>query len=166
MDRQLSTGEVAIKTVWRRPDSAVREDAKSLWKRLDILPAGVDPDVRADELCIVAYVGGQIAGVCTAVIEKFEFLRQRIAMLRVLVAPEIRSRGIQGHLCRAAFAELSRWSLENPAEAVMGMGLIVQNEMLAARKSPAVYRDTGLALVGYTARGERFMVAWFDHARV
>lgn len=152
--------------VWRKPDAKVREDAKALWARLKALPPDIDPEARADELCVVAYVGDQLAAVSTAELARLDFLRQRFAFWRVLVAPEFRrnalSREIQGRSRQA----LEAWSVDHPEENVLGMATIVQNERVLALPRRAIWRSSGLALVGYTDKNEQIRVAWFDHALV
>lgn len=155
-----------VRAVWGEPDLKVRADAVALWAELGILPAQVDPESRADELCTVAYVGERLVGVCTVTFQRLESLRRRFGFFRVLVHPDFRRLGINGELNHAAHDAIEAWSRAHPDEKVMGMAAIIQNRGLLASRQPAFYPGRGLTLVGYTAGGERIRVAWFAHARL
>lgn len=161
-----ATDGIVYRTAWRRSDQVLRAKAKALWRELGILPPGADPEERADQLCVAAFDGEQLAGVCTAVIDTLPQVRQKIALLRMLVAPAWRDRRISRQLTNAAYDVLERWSLDHPEAALMGTGVIVQNPDLHAHRTFAISPTTGLALIGYTRGGERIRVAWFPHAQI
>jgi hypothetical protein len=162
----LSSSEVVFTNVWRRNDPEAREAAKQLWKQLGVLPPGVDPDARADELCVVAHAGDTLAAVCTAQVGRLESLREKFAMVRTLVAPEFRRLTINSLIAARAYETLRAWSLAHPEEALMGMGGIGQSEAFTGRKRPAVLPRARMTVVGWNARDERVRVAWFPHAQV
>lgn len=37
--------DVAMRKAWRQADPAIEADAKALWRRLSVLPEGVDADL-------------------------------------------------------------------------------------------------------------------------
>jgi hypothetical protein len=159
--------------VWRSATAGMRADAKALWTRLGILPSGVDADKRADELCAVAYQGTELVGVSTAGIARIESLRQKFAMVRVLVIPRFRSYLMSWKLSGIAYDGLQAWSQSNPHEQVMGMGSVIENEGVNAMRSPPFWPlrpgdppRSGSVLIGYTDKNEQVRVAWFDHAIV
>ena len=162
------TGELGIewRTAWLKKDPTIEADAKALWRRLSVLPGGVDPDLRAEELVSAAYAGDQLAAVSTAFVRPLEFLRQRFAMFRCVVAPEFRRHSVARKIAGHSRGVLEQWSYDHPEEAVMGMATVVQNADIQAKSRGAIWRSSGLALVGYSAEGEEIRVAWFDHARV
>lgn len=157
---------IEVRPVWPRADAAVREDVMALWRRLGALPADVDPEARADELCAVAYVDGEPAGASTAVIAPLAPLRARFAMVRVFVAPEFRRMGLNNRLTAIGQAALERWSLDHPQDQLAGRASIIQSELLASGYRPATHPQTGSTMVGYTNKDEPIRVAWFAHARV
>jgi len=158
--------EIELRTVWRQDDAAIKADVKALWRRLSILPGGVDAETRADEIVCAAYCDGVLAGVSTAFIRELEFLRQRFAMLRGVVAPEFRRQHLGGRLLVQSRDVLERWSREQPGERVMGVAAVVQSPNLLSKPRKAVSPLGGFVLVGYTQQGEQIRVAWFDHAYV
>ena len=81
---------VIVKIGWRLHDPVIEAEAEDLWRRLKVLPRGVDPKRRAKEIVATAYVDGRMAGVATAVVENVALVRQRFAMWRCAVAPESR----------------------------------------------------------------------------
>lgn len=157
---------VEWRTAWRLADPKIEADAKALWRRLSVLPEGVDPDLRADELVSAAYVGDQLVAVSTAFIREIEFLRRRFAMFRCVVAPEFRRHSVSRKISGHSREVLEKWSFDRPEEEVMGMATVVQNDEIKAKPRGAIWRSSGLTLVGYTNDGEEIRVAWFDHARV
>ena len=157
---------IELRVGWRKSDPAIEADAKALWARLGVLPGGIDPDLRADEIVTAGYVDCELAAVSTAFVRELPFLRQRFAMLRILVAPEFRlhsiSRLVSGHDRKV----LEEWALAHPEENCAGLATVHQADKRNQRKSRPVKRASGLTLVGYTPEDEKIFVAWFDHVRV
>ena len=157
--------------VWPDPGPSVRAEAQALWARLGVLPPGVDPEARAAQLCVVGHAKGRLIAVSSAEVAYLPILRQRFAMLRVFVDPEVRSGDVLRRLARSAHARLEDWSSANPGERVMGMGAVFENPRLGKvlpvwRMRPGDSPMSGLVLVGYTERGEQIRVSWFKHARL
>jgi hypothetical protein len=155
-----------LRVGWKRADPAIEADAKALWARLAVLPGGIDPYLRADEIVSAGYVDDQLASVTTAFVRDLPFLRQKFAMLRVLVAPEFRLHSISRLISSHSRDVLEQWSEEHPEEAVAGMATVHQADLRNNRKSRPVKRGSRMVLVGYTTEGEKILVAWFDHVRV
>jgi hypothetical protein len=151
---------------WLAADPAIEADAKALWRRLSLLPAGVDPDLRAGEIVSAAYVDGALAAVSTAFVREIDFLRARFAMFRCVVAPEFRRHSVARKIAGHSREVLEQWSYDHQGEGVLGMATVVQSEDLVGKPRRAIWRTSGLALVGYTDDGEQIRVAWFDHAQV
>lgn len=162
------TGELGVewRDGWLKKDPAIEADAKALWRRLALLPEGVDPDLRADEIICAAYVGDAMASVATAFVREIEFLKARFAMFRCVVAPEFRRHSVSRQIARVAREILEKWSFDHPDVDVAGMATVVQSREIAGKPRGAVWRSSGLVLVGYTPADEQIRVAWFDHARV
>ncbi|MGH7023794.1 MAG: hypothetical protein ACREEB_09410 [Caulobacteraceae bacterium] len=154
---------------WRARDQAVEADAKELWRQLSVLPEGVDPDLRAEEILSLAYVDDTLAAVSTAFIREIEFLKARFAMLRCIVAPAWRHHNIARVITGHSKGVLEAWSQAHPEERVMGMAGVVQNAEILRNPNIGglpIWPTSGLTLVGYTPKGEQIRVAWFEHARV
>ena len=162
------TAELGVewRTAWKQADTAIEADAKSLWRQLSLLPGGVDPDLRADELVSAAYADGALVAVSTAFVREIEFLRARFAMFRCVVSPDFRGHSVARKIAGHSREVLEQWSYEHPELAVKGMATVVQNADIMAKSRGAIWRTSGLTLVGYTDEGEPIRVAWFDHAVV
>lgn len=158
--------DVVIRTAWKRADPVIETDAKALWRRLSVLPEGVDADLRADEIVSAAYVGDALAGVSTAFVRELEFLRHRFYMFRGLVAPEFRKHNIGRRLLANVRDVLEPWARDHPEEGIMGIAGVIQNPVLVERPRLPTSPVGAFTLVGYTDSGEQIRVAWFDHARV
>jgi GNAT superfamily N-acetyltransferase len=158
--------DVDMKPAWRKADPGIEADAKALWRRLSVLPEGVDMDLRAEEIVVAAYVGEELAGVSTAFIRPIEFLRHRFAMLRGMVAPEFRMHNIGRRLVFHSRLVLEEWAREHPEEGVMGVAGVLQNRGLVEKPRLPTSPVGAFTLVGYTDAGEQIRVAWFDHVRV
>ena len=164
--RAPPTEGFALRPAWRRDDPAIEADAIAFWRRLAILPGKVAPEARAKELVAAAYKDGRLVGVTTATLDRLEFLRARLAMLRGAVDPEFR-RGRAG-LALALYSRdlIARWSSDHPDERVAGLGAIVESPDLIARQREPVWPQTGFVLVGYTKDGRQIRVSWFENFRL
>jgi hypothetical protein len=165
LDDTASLG-IVWQTAWKLADPKIEADAKSLWRQLGVLPGGIDPNLRAEELVSAAYSGDALAAVSTAFVRDIPFLRQRFAMFRCVVAPEFRKHSVARKIAGHSKEVLEQWSYDNPGEGVMGMATVVQNADIMAKSRGAIWRSSGLTLVGYTDDDEEIRVAWFEHARV
>lgn len=161
------TAELGVewRSGWLAADPAIEADAKALWRRLSLLPGGLDPDQRAAEIVSAAYVQGELAAISTAFVREIEFLRARFAMFRCVVAPEFRRHSVARKIAGHSREVLEQWAYDHD-QGVMGMATVVQSEDLVGKPRRAVWRTSGLTLVGFTDEGEQIRVAWFDHAAV
>ncbi|MFO1014083.1 MAG: hypothetical protein U1E50_19480 [Caulobacteraceae bacterium] len=148
---------------WRRQDPGLEADAKAFWVDNRLLTPGESVEQRAKQINLCAYVEGRLVGVTTASLRDTPFLRTRLAMHRVAVAPDMARHHLAHWLTVRSIEILEAWSLSHPEEKVTGVGAVIQAP-LDSRRQP-VWR-TGLDLVGYTAQNEQFRVAWFPHARL
>jgi GNAT superfamily N-acetyltransferase len=160
------TEEFELRPAWRRDDAAIGADAIDFWRRLAILPDKVSPEARASELVAAAYKEGQLIGVTTATLDRLEFLRARLAMLRGAVDPEFRRGRVGFALALYSRDLLERWSYDHPLERVAGLGAIVESPDLIARQREPFWPQTRFGLVGYTKDGRQIRVSWFENFRL
>lgn len=157
---------VSWRPAWRLGDPQIEADARAFWARLGALPEGVDPDLRADELVCLAYAGGEVIAAATAFVRPIEFLRAKFAMFRCSVDPHRRMHNVAVVCTGVAREILEAWAAAHPEEEVKGMATILQNQDMLAQSRGAIWRTSGLTLVGYTAADEQIRVAWFEGVRV
>jgi hypothetical protein len=155
-----------IRPAWRLDDARIEADATAFWRRLDILPPDVTPEVRAKELGAVAYKDGRIVGVTTAGIVRLEQVRARLAMLRGAVDPEHRRSYLAQALALYTRELVERWSMAHPEEKVAGLGAIIESPDLVARQKQPFWPMTRLGLIGFTADGRQIRVSWFVDFRL
>ena len=158
--------ELTYRTAWRRRDPQIERDAEQFWLANNALPANISAEERLAELCAATYSGDQMVAVSTASIRMISFLRSKLAMFRVLVAPDFRVDQVASVLAVYSRDLLESWSKAHPDEGVMGLGAVIQSRVLVKNIPEAVYPDTKLALVGYTQEGYQMRVYWFAHATV
>jgi hypothetical protein len=158
--------KTVIKSAWRLRDEVMERDLRAFWRETGLLPDTADAAQRARDLCVVAYDGECFVGEVEARIRRLQFVRARIAMLKVAVVREHRAGHLASEMVIEAQRLLERWSLEHPEEKVMGIGGVVQTRALGDKLREPIFKPFGLVLVGYTARGEQIRLAWFPHARV
>ena len=158
--------DIEFRAAWLRNDEAIEHDAERFWRAQNALPRGVDAGTRLSQLCAVAYAGGELIAVSTAAIRMMDFLRCKLAMFRVLVAPETRFNQVASRLAVFSRDLLENWSRENPDQGVMGLGAVIQSRVLVEHNPYAVYPDTKLAFIGYTQEGYQMRVYWFAHATI
>lgn len=161
--RDQPATDVDVKPAWRRRDGAIEGDAIAFWRRLGILPPGVDPEQRADELVAAAYRRDELIGVSTAVPERIESLRARFFMLRAAVDPGHRRTHAAIALLVHSRDLLEHWAADHPEEKMAGIGAIIENEEVAARLAEPYWPVTRLGLVGHLPNGQQIRVAWFRH---
>jgi hypothetical protein len=159
--------EITFRPAWRLNDAQVGHDARELWASVE----AIDPEVleaRAGELVAAAYTGARLVSVATAELSYRARLNARLAMYRTYVIPEERRNLMSRKLAVFSRDVLERWSADNPAEKVLGMGALIQAHEYSDRQRNPVWREMGLNLdfVGFTPEGYQLRVAWFQHARL
>lgn len=157
--------DVDFRPAWRLDDPQIEADAVDFWRRINILPPGIEPEERAKELICVAYKEGRIVGVHTARLGQVELVRARLAMLRSAVDPAYRTGRVSFGLSMYARDILERWSIANPDEKLAGMGAVIESKELAGREKQPFWPNTRFGVVGYTAEGRQIRVSWFEHFR-
>jgi len=158
--------EIAYRDAWHRKDPVIERDAELLWRAQEALLRDADVGARLGEICAAAYRGSQLVGLATARIREIPPLRCRLAMFRCLIVPEARLAQVASRLTVFARDLLEAWSKDNPNEAVLGLGAIIQSRLLVEHNPYAVYPDTKLSFIGYTQEGYQMRVYWFAHARI
>jgi hypothetical protein len=157
--------EIVFKPAWRKDDPELERDAIAFWRRMKILPPNVRPEDRAKELCAVIYKDGEAVGVSTITLDYMKQFRGRLAMWRISIAPFFRRRDLATELGIFTRDVMEQWSLENPAEGVMGVGAVIQARQLIQQR-PSVYWPGGMMFMGYMPSGHPLRVCWFKHAVV
>lgn len=151
-----------LRPAWRLEDPRIEADAIAFWTRLGILPPGVAPAKRAKELVAVVYKDDAVVGVQTAVIEKVEQVRARLAMIRGAVDPAHRRRHVATALTLYSRALLQAWSREHPDEQLGGLGALVGGEQLAERAKQGFWPQTRFILAGFRPDGRQLRISWFE----
>lgn len=165
-DEPESGGEFEVRVAWRRDDSRIEADAIEMWTRLAILPANVKPEERAKELVVAAYKGGRLAAVCTAVVERVDFLRARFLVLRSMTHPDFRRTHAQVALTLPTKRTLEEWAAAHPGEKIAGVIGFVEPGIWGEIAQSPVSGPWPLTLVAYTPEGHQVRAAWFDHYRL
>jgi hypothetical protein len=158
--------ELRFVQAWRRDDPRCVADAKAFWRQM-----GMTDDVaeqRAGELCVVAYLGENLAGVSTAKPREFEPLKARFVHLRCAVSPAARRKDVAARIIGHTRTVLEAWAADNPDEKLAGMLAVLQSNELREKQREPIWPIYGidLTLIGYTSRGEQIRVGWFRHARL
>jgi len=166
IDKSQFDDEYELRLAWRRNDPAIERDAELFWRGNNALPRGEDVERRLSELCAVAYGADGLAAVATARIRTIDFLRTKLAMLRVFVAPGARVQNLARRLTVLCRDALEIWSKQHPEEEVMGVGTVVQSRLVVKNAPFAVYPTTKMIFVGYTQEGYQVRVYWFTHATI
>jgi hypothetical protein len=157
--------EITFHTAWRKADPDLERDAKAFWQSNRFkLPARVDPDKRARQLCAVAYSGERPVGVSTATLEMVEQFRCRMAVYRCAVRIGLRRTPLSWRITEYSRDVIEQWSLENPSEKVMGLMAVIQSRELVLRYPEVVMPAANLVFVGFNPMGFPIRVSWFKHA--
>ena len=157
---------VDLRLGWRRNDPSIMADAKAFWELHEMIPTDVSLDERASEILLAAYAGDRLVAVSTATIENIPALRCRMAAYRCAVAPDFRGKNMSVLISAHSLKALEAWSLANPDEGVMGMLAVMENENYQKKTHPHRAPATRLSLAFFSAKGQKIVVGWFDHARL
>ncbi len=157
---------IDLRLGWKRGDPAIAADVKAFWDRHNLLPPGADPDKRAKEVVLAGYAGSRLVAVSTAAIEEIVFLRCKMAVYRCAIAPDVRGQMMSMLITAHSLKALEAWSLAHPDEGVMGMLAVLENETYQKKTHPHRAPETRLSLVAFSPKGQKIVVAWFDHARL
>eukprot|EP00568_Trieres_chinensis_P011423 CAMPEP_0183308202 /NCGR_PEP_ID=MMETSP0160_2-20130417/20413_1 /TAXON_ID=2839 ORGANISM="Odontella Sinensis, Strain Grunow 1884" /NCGR_SAMPLE_ID=MMETSP0160_2 /ASSEMBLY_ACC=CAM_ASM_000250 /LENGTH=194 /DNA_ID=CAMNT_0025471987 /DNA_START=86 /DNA_END=667 /DNA_ORIENTATION=+ len=164
--QETTVDGVSYRSVWkRRIEPEVRDDVIKLWKANGLLPPGVSVADRLSELCVVAYEGQTLIGVSTVVLDMMRCVGVRAGFFRCSVSPTHRKRNVATELTVRSKVVLEAWSLINPDEAVMGLGVVVESPQLSSKSREPVWPRSGLTLVGYREE-KQIRIAWFEHSTV
>ena len=155
-----------LRPTWRLRDPRIEADAIDFWRRLDILPADVRPEQRASELIAVVYKDDRIVGVHTAVVERLEQVRARLAMFRSAVDPDHRRGHVSSALTLYSRALLETWSRENPHERLAGIGTVVESQQLIEAAKTPYWPTSRLILAGFLPDGRQLRISWFEDFRL
>lgn len=154
-----------VRIAWRRDDPAIAADAIDLWRRNGLLPEGVDPAERAQELIAASYKDGKLAAVATAVIDEIDFLRARFAIIRGATDPEFRRSHAQLSLSVPSREALWSWAHAHPEENLAGGIVLVDRSEWGDFTRLPVWPESELALVGYDQHGRQIRVRWREDFR-
>ena len=155
-----------LKPCWQLRDAAIERDVLAFWREGRLLPSVADAAARLKDICLVAYDGARAVGVVEARLRYLEFIRSRIAMVKLVVSPAHRQEELATDMIGVARQILEQWSVDHPEEKLMGIGCIVQSKDLGQKVHQAVWPRSSLALINYTPRGEQMRLSWFKHATV
>lgn len=157
---------ITFKEAWRKFDRNLERDATEFWRASGKrLPANVQPEERARELCAVAYRDERPVGVSTATLEMVPQFRCRMAVYRCSVTIGLRRTPLSWRITEYSQVVLERWSLEHPDEKVMGLYAVMQSRELVTRY-PQVFGVANMLFAGFTPVGFPIRVCWFKHATI
>jgi len=157
--------EIVFEWAWRRNDPKLVEDAIGFWNWRKILPPNVKPEVRAKELCAVAYRDGKAVGVSTATIDYMPQFKTKMAVYRCACATALRRVPLSVQITDYTRLEMEKWAAANPEEGVMALAALVESPQLI-RNYPSVFGSAEMVFMGFAPTGQPLRVAWFKHATV
>jgi hypothetical protein len=155
------TEDFDYRDVWQKGDPKAAADAIAFWEENDALLAGVDPQKRAAQLCVMVYDGDTVVAVATTIIRRLPAVRADMAFYRAFVAPEYRSQKIVIALGVAVYSAMERFALANPQLRIGGTAAVVT--AVPPNFKP---RGTNMTMCGFTAEGDPIIIRWFDHYRL
>ena len=157
--------DVRIKNAWQAGNREIEEDAIRFWDRLKTFPDDDTTEIRAKELCAVAYDGADLVAVSTSAAAPIKTLRANLALFRAAVDPTFRQQDLSRQLARESCLILEAWSIDNPDARLAGVVTIFESEYFYMRKRAPV-TDLDFVLIDYTHSGLSILVKWFDHVVV
>jgi hypothetical protein len=156
---------VKLVPAWKRDNGKIGKDAVDFWRHLQVLPPGVSPEQRVNELCAAAYAGDELIGVSTVSLGQLAPVRCRVGFFRCSVNPAHIHRRIAWRLAKYSRELLEQWSKSNPDGKVLGMVAVLENPNFDLLGTRPIWRGADLTLIGYNQLGQQIRLAWFDHAR-
>lgn len=161
------SGTLEIRPAWQLHDAGIERDSELFWRSQRLLPLTADISERHRELCVAGYDEHSLVGLTTARIRYIGFLGVKLAMVRVAVSQDRWQQHVGATLTEATRDLLQEWSLNHPQEEVLGIGSVTQvKNFPPGARLPAFRPGSRMGFVGWTANGEQFRVAWFEHATI
>lgn len=167
--------EVEFKSVWRKPDEQVTQDAMDLWQSLKALPDEISIKDRAAQLLYAGYIDGELACVATAEVLPYNQVRQNFAFTRYLTVPKFRELDLFTKGALFGHEWLAAWAQQNPDADLSGtMWTWNPQQEFYGRPAPPFWPRRGeirsglnqAILTGYTLDGTGIWAWWFGHLRV
>lgn len=113
--------ELKILNAWAANDEEQRSAALAFWRRLEVLPDGIGPEKRLDQLVTTAWIGDRIVGLSTAYTGKDPVYHRPMAYYRYLVDPEFRRQNISREITFQTVEVIEAWARENPERGLIGV---------------------------------------------
>ncbi|MES1991164.1 MAG: hypothetical protein V4441_09465 [Pseudomonadota bacterium] len=148
---------------WRKNDPQLEADAMRAWSTAGILPKSDGPEIRVKQLALVAYVDGNLAGLSTLNVRRYEPLKQQFAFMRGFVMPEFRMHEVGRDMMAETLKMIEQWAFEHQDEQIAGMMAVVQ--IPGVGKEPTGWKIKA-TLISYVNGNQQLRLKWFDHFRV
>ncbi|MGV8995926.1 MAG: hypothetical protein ACOH12_03150 [Parvibaculaceae bacterium] len=148
---------------WKKNDPKLESDARRIWSDPGVLPPGIGAEDRIEQLAVVAYENGELAGLSTLNVLTFSPLKQKFAFFRGYVLPDFRLREVGRDIVLETYNRIEAYALANPQEKIAGMMAVVQIPNVGENPQGKKIKMT---LIGYTNDNQQVRLTWFDHFRV
>lgn len=148
---------------WRKDDPKLKAEALRIWSDPGVLPRETNAEERINQLAIVAYEDGELAGLSTLNVRVFPQLKQKFAFFRAYILPDFRLREVGRDMVLATYKMIEDYALNHPDEKLAGMMAVVQIPGVGDNPQGKKIKMT---LIGYTNGNEQVRLTWFDHFRV
>ena len=159
--------DISLHLQWQTENPEIAEKAISLWRELSVLPEGIDPEERAKQLVYCALNrDGKVVAVTTASKEKCPFINLPMLFMRYLVHPDYRMHGIGEKLYVSMCNYLHGLAVDGEYMGCKGLAARVINRSVQNHYTHAVLEKSQTVFIGYTEKGDRIRVRYFDGARI
>jgi len=157
----------SIENVRSEKSPALKEEITAFWLHEGALGDRDATMQRVEQVIfIVRNEAGEIAGVCTVYEYYYKRLENYFYYYRTFIGAAYRKIQLAKILLRTTRDYLNRQFVSGENTRVIGMLLVVENEMLKKYRNEAVWKKTGFVYIGKNSRGDHMRIFYFEGARI
>jgi hypothetical protein len=158
---------VQFHCIWKKEAPDERNQTVALWKKYRVFPDEKIVETRAGEIAYLAKSEtGEVIGVSTVRLEKVKLLNDNYFYeFRCFVSPDSRAPALDTKLV----VKTKEFFEQNPDQSdfpVIGLIMVVENELMKAQWTKAIWAGADIVFVGYSSQGHHIRVSYFKGARI
>ena len=163
---ELPTG-YRLENVWENKTVRLKEEIINFWLHVRALQTRKEAEDRVDQVIfIIRYTNNNIIAVSTVFKQFNKQLNNNFYYFRCFVSREHRRNNLSAVLIVNARDFLNESFITKTNTDVIGMFLVIENEMLKKKRNQAILPYSKCVFVGKNERGDHLRVCYFDDARI
>lgn len=155
--------DIQFEFVWRNLNAIMAEQARELWIKYDALSPEQIEERIPQVAVIIRHQEQGVVGLSTIRPLRLQLFNDNVFYeFRCFIAPEYRAAALDTKLLVTTKEYLEK----NNYEAAAGMLMVIENEMIKANWTKAVWPGPDMIFAGYTKQGHHIRISYFKKARI